>query len=175
MGRLGLKALIYFEVATTLALGVGLLVVNLAEPGKGVVIQQVVSGAAALPAAHPSTIPETLVHAFPASVVAAMAGGDVLQLVVFSVIFGLAVVAAGERAAPVVTLCTAVAGVMFKFTDIIMRFAPIGVGAAIAVTVGRQGPGMLGHLAILVGTLYAALIVFSASSWVSPASCSSFR
>jgi proton glutamate symport protein len=86
----------------------------------------------------------------------------VLPIVVFAVIFGLAVVAAGERAAPVVTLCGAVASVMFKFTDIIMRFAPIGVGAAIAVTVGRQGPGMLGHLALLVGTLYAALIVFVA-------------
>jgi proton glutamate symport protein len=116
----------------------------------------------ALPAAHPPTLAETLVHAFPSSVVASMANGDVLPIVVFAVIFGLAVVAAGERAAPVVTLCGAVASVMFKFTDIIMRFAPIGVGAAIAVTVGRQGPGMLGHLALLVGTLYAALIVFVA-------------
>jgi len=159
VGRLGLKSLIYFEAATTLALVVGLLVVNVAGPGRGVVIQQAAVGAA-LPAAHPATLSETLVHAFPASVVAAMANGDVLQIVVFSVIFGLAVVAAGEKAKPVVGLCSAVAGVMFKFTDIIMKFAPVGVGAAIAVTVGRQGPGMLGHLALLVGTLYAALALF---------------
>ena len=162
VGRLGLRALIYFEVATTLALVVGLGVVNVVGPGRGVVIQQAATAAVALPAAHPPTLAETLVHAFPSSVVASMANGDVLPIVVFAVIFGLAVVAAGERAAPVVTLCGAVASVMFKFTDIIMRFAPIGVGAAIAVTVGRQGPGMLGHLALLVGTLYAALIVFVA-------------
>ena len=160
VGRIGLKALIYFEVATTLALGVGLVVVNVVEPGRGVLIQQAATGLATLPSAHPATLSETMVHAFPASVVASMANGDVLQTVVFAVIFGLAVVAAGERAQPVVTLCSAVANVMFKFTDIIMRFAPIGVGAAIAATVGRQGPGMLGHLAILVGTLYIALTIF---------------
>jgi proton glutamate symport protein len=160
VGRIGLKALIYFEAATTLALVVGLVVVNVVEPGKGVLIQQAATSVAALPSAHPATLAETLVHAFPASVVASMANGDVLQTVVFAVIFGLAVVAAGERAQPVVTLCSAVASVMFKFTDFIMRFAPIGVGAAIAATVGRQGPGMLGHLALLVGTLYLALIIF---------------
>jgi len=160
VGRIGLKALVYFEAATTLALVVGLVIVNLVEPGKGVLIQQAAGSVAALPSAHPATLPETLVHAFPASVVASMANGDVLQTVVFAVIFGLAVVAAGERAQPVVTLCSAVASVMFKFTDLIMRFAPIGVGAAIAATVGRQGPGMLGHLALLVGTLYLALIIF---------------
>jgi proton glutamate symport protein len=162
VGRIGLKALVYFEAATTLALVVGLVVVNLVEPGKGVLIQQAAGSVAALPSAHPATLPETLVHAFPASVVASMANGDVLQTVVFAVIFGLAVVAAGDRAQPVVTLCSAVASVMFKFTDLIMRFAPIGVGAAIAATVGRQGPGMLGHLALLVGTLYLALIIFIA-------------
>ncbi len=162
VGRLGLKALVYFEAATTLALAVGLLVVNLLGPGRGVVIAQAAGAAGALPAAHPPGLAETLVHAFPSSVVASMASGDVLPTVVFAVIFGLAVVAAGEKAAPVVSLCSSVASVMFKFTDLIMRFAPVGVGAAIAVTVGRQGPGMLSHLAILVGTLYLALIVFVA-------------
>lgn len=162
VGRLGLKALVYFEVATTLALAVGLLAVNVLGPGRGVVIAQAAGAAGILPAAHPPGLAETLVHAFPSSVVASMASGDVLPTVVFAVIFGLAVVAAGDRAAPVVSLCSSVASVMFKFTDLIMRFAPIGVGAAIAVTVGRQGPGMLGHLAILVGTLYLALLVFVA-------------
>ena len=160
VGRLGLKALVYFEAATTLALAVGLLVVNGIGPGRGVAIAQAAVAAGSLPAAHPPTLAETLVHAFPSSIVASMASGDVLPTVVFAVIFGLAVVAAGERAAPVVSLCSSVAAVMFTFTDLIMRFAPIGVGAAIAVTVGRQGPSMLGHLAILVGTLYLALLIF---------------
>ena len=160
VGRLGIKSLVYFESATTLALIVGLLVVNLAHPGRGVSIQQSSPEIATLAQNHPKTLSETAVHAFPASVVEAMANGDVLQIVVFAVIFGMAVVAAGERARPVVALCESVSQVMFKFTDLIMRFAPLGVGAAIAVTIGRQGPGVLGHLALLVGSLYLALVIF---------------
>jgi len=158
VGRLGLKSLLYFEAATTLALVVGLAVVNFAQPGRGFVIPP--STVAALPAGHPATVVSTLTYAFPPSIVGAMAAGDVLPIVVFAVIFGLATVAAGERARPVIALCESVAQIMFKFTDWVMRLAPLGAGAAIAVTIGRQGVGVLGHLLFLVGTLYVALALF---------------
>ena len=96
----------------------------------------------------------------PESVFDAMARGDVLQIVVFSIIFAIALGMLGERGRPVVAWCEVVAETMFKFTDIVMRYAPIGVGAAIAYTVGHSGFGVLYNLAWLVGTLYAALIAF---------------
>ncbi len=162
VGRLGLKALIYFEAATTLALVIGLLVVNIVKPGSGVTIPASTAEVSTIAPAHPQTFLETLTHVFPSSVIEAMATGDVLQIVVFAAIFGLAVVGVGERARPIVTLCEAVATVMFRFTDLIMRLAPLGVAAAIAATIGRQGTGVLLHLGILVGSLYAALILFVA-------------
>ncbi len=159
VGRLGIKALVYFEAATVVALAVGLLAVNLTHPGRGIVIPADASQLH-LPTAQPKTLPQTLVHAFPSSVIDAMAQNDVLQIVVYAVIVGLACVAVGQAAAPVLTLAESVMKVMFKFTDIIMKFAPIGVAAAIAVTVGGQGIGVLANLGILVGSLYGALIVF---------------
>ena len=162
VGRLGFKALVYFEAATCLALAVGLVVANLAHPGRGVVIPASAVAGAALPTGAPMSIPQTLAHVFPASLVDAMARGDALQIVAFAVIFGLAVVAAGERAAPVVALCESVTAVMFRFTDLVMRLAPLGVGAAIAVTIGQQGPGVLVRLGLLVGSLYLALALFVA-------------
>lgn len=162
VGRLGVKALVYFEIATTLALVVGLAVVNIVKPGRGVILPPSAQAVSALAQNHPKTLIETLVHVFPSSVVNAMATGDVLQIVAFAVVFGLAVVAAGERARPVVSLCESVSHVMFKFTDLIMRLAPFGVGAAIAVTIGVQGVGVLVNLGLLVGSLYVALIIFVA-------------
>ena len=162
VGRLGVKALIYFEAATGVALVVGLLVVNLVKPGRGVLIPAAAGDIVPAVQSHPMTFVQTLVHIFPASIVDAMATGDVLQIVAFSVVFGLAVMAAGERARPVAALCEAVSNVMFKFTDLIMRFAPLGVGAAIAVVIGRQGIGVMANLSMLVGSLYAALIIFVA-------------
>ena len=158
VGRLGLKSIIYFEIATTLALIVGLVVVNTIKPGHGVILPP--ASAEVITQAHPKTLTETIVHVFPASVVESMASGDVLQIVAFAVIFGLAVLAAGERAKLIVSLCDSVTQVMFKFTNIVMRFAPLGVGAAIAVTIGKQGIGVILHLGVLVGTLYLALIIF---------------
>ena len=159
VGRLGVKALIWFEAATVVALAVGLLAVNLTQPGRGIMIPQDTSQLH-LPTAQPKTLPETLVHAFPTSVVDAMSQNDVLEVVVYAVIVGLACVSVGEAARPVVTLAEAVMKVMFKFTDIIMRFAPVGVAAAIAVTVGGQGIHVLSNLGLLVGSLYGALTVF---------------
>ena len=100
-----------------------------------------------------------LLHTVPESVIDAMARGDVLQIVVFSIIFAIALGMIGEKGRPLITWCESLADTMFRFTDIVMRYAPIGVGAAIAYTVGRGGFGVLYNLAWLVGTLYLALVV----------------
>ena len=157
--RIGWKSLLYFEIVTTLALFVGLLVVNVVKPGAGVVLQMdQAQSTAAL--AKPQTLAEIIVHAFPVSLMDAMAKNDVLQIVAFAVIFAMAVIAAGDAGKPVLDFCGSLTQVMFKFAGIIMKFAPFGVGAAIAVTVGHQGLGSLITLAKLVFTLYGALVIF---------------
>ncbi len=147
VGRMGLKAIIYFEIATTAALFIGLAVVNFTKPGMGVELvagtNDVVNTVAHT---HPKTLLETIVHIFPASVVDAMARGDVLQIVAFSVLFAMAVSAIGEKGKPIVIALESVMQVMFKFTNYVMMFAPIGVGAAMAHTIATQGLGVLLNL-----------------------------
>jgi proton glutamate symport protein len=156
VGRMGIRALIYFEVVTTLALIIGLLAVNVMKPGVGVQLPKVRSDVVAVP----QTWDQILLHVVPESVVEAMARGDVLQIVVFSILFAVALGMIGEKGRPVVAWCEAVAETMFKFTNIVMHYAPIGVGAAIAYTVGHAGLGVLWNLAWLIATLYVALTVF---------------
>ena len=156
VGRMGLRAIIYFEVVTTLALVIGLVMVNVLKPGVGVTLSTQPSGMAA----NAQTWDQVLIHVVPTSVIDAMAKGDVLQIVVFAIIFAIAVGMIGEKGVPVVRLCESVAETMFRFTNIIMHYAPVGVFAAIAVTVGVGGKDMLFALGKLVGTLYLALIVF---------------
>ena len=161
VGRMGLRALVYFEVVTALALVVGLGAVNLVQPGRGVVLPPPsTSPSDVLPAAHAQHWDDILLHAVPESIVQAMATNDVLQLVVFAIAFALAVGSIGEKGRPIVALAEAVTEAMFKLTHGIMHYAPIGVGAAIAYTVGKGGLGVLWHLAALVATLYGALVVF---------------
>jgi proton glutamate symport protein len=157
MGRIGVKAIVYFEIVTTAALLVGLGAVNLVRPGEGVSLQK--GTEAALPQAH-STLLGILEHTFPASVIDSMARGEVLQLVVFCFIFGSACVAIGEKARPVVEFCKSLGEVMFAYTKYVMYFAPVGVGAAIAATIGANGIGVLFGLGKLVLTLYASLLIF---------------
>lgn len=161
VGRMGLKALIYFEIATTAALAIGLTVVNLTRPGVGVALvagsNEIVNTAAHT---HPKTLVEIITHIFPASIVDAMARGEVLQIVAFSVLFALAVSAVGEKAKPIVAVAESLMQVMFKFTNYVMMFAPIGVGAAMAHTIGTQGPRVLLNLGNLVLSLYLALLIF---------------
>ena len=157
--RIGAKSLIYFEIVTSLALVVGLFMVNTLKPGAGVVlVEQAGQSTAGL--AKPQTLAEIIVHMFPVSLFDAMARNDVLQVVVFAVIFAMAVIAAGEAGKPVFNFFASLTQVMFKFAGLIMKFAPFGVGAAIAVTVGHQGLGSLITLGKLVFTLYGALVVF---------------
>jgi proton glutamate symport protein len=114
------------------------------------------------PSAKPQSFGEIISHLAPASILKAMAEGDVLQIVVFSVLFALAVTSIGEKARPIVAWCESLADVMFRFTEFVMKFAPIGVGAAMANTIAHSGLGVLKNLGALVGTLYGALICFLA-------------
>jgi proton glutamate symport protein len=157
--RIGWKSLLYFEVITTLALVVGLVAVNVVKPGMGVML-----GDSAAPStaglAKPQTLGEIILHVFPVSVIDAMARNDVLQIVAFSVLFAIAVIAAGNAGKPIIAFCESLTQVMLKFAGLIMRFAPFGVGAAVAVTVAHQGIGALLTLGKLVLTLYGALVLF---------------
>src|SRR5438105_10469538 len=161
VGRLGIKALIFFEIATTAALFIGLAIVNLTKPGAGVTLAtENIDIVKQIAQTHPQTFVGTIVHAFPSSIIDAMARGDVLQIVAFSVLFALAVSAVGEKGQPIVRAMESLAQIMFKFTNYVMMFAPIGVGAAMAHTIGTQGPGVLLNLGKLIGSLYLALIIF---------------
>ncbi len=160
VGRIGAKTLLYFEIVTTAALAVGIAVVNLIGPGVGVRLAGSAAALGAAVQARPLTLSETLLHVFPTSVMDAMARNDVLQVVAFSVIFAMAVIAAGDAGKPMLAFCGSLTQVMFKFAGIVMKLAPFGVGAAIAVTVGHQGVGALVGLGKLVLTLYVALALF---------------
>jgi proton glutamate symport protein len=158
MGRIGLKAIVYFEVVTTFALFLGLAAVNLVRPGVGMKLEQT-SAEAALPPQQPSA-GSMIEHIFPTSIIDAMARGDVLEIVVFSILFGAACASVGAKAQPVVAFCASLAEVMFRYTGYVMYLAPFGVGAAIAVTVGSKGFGVLWGLGKLILTMYAAQVLF---------------
>jgi proton glutamate symport protein len=157
VGRMGLRAIIYFEVVTTLALVIGLATVNIIKPGVGMTLP-----AAAAPdlAANAQTWDQLLLHLVPTSIFDAMARGDVLQIVVWSLIFAIALGMIGEKGRPVIQFCESLAETMFKFTNIVMKYAPIGVAAAMAYTVGNGGLKVLFGLAWLIGSLYIALTAF---------------
>jgi len=224
VGRMGAKALLYFEIVTTFALFIGLAAVNITRPGEGVSLAGLTkaedkavlasrANAAAAAAAESSqrateyaaaaqnganpeaasraaneaataaqksseaaqavakglTAPDPptpaqsfgdlIAHLSPASIIKAMAEGDVLQIVIFSVLFAVAVTSIGAKAAAVVKWCESLADIMFRFTEYVMKFAPLGVGAAMANTVGHSGLSVLHNLGLLVGTLYGALLV----------------
>ena len=158
MGRIGLKAIIYFEVVTTIALFLGLGAVNLTRPGAGVKLEHTAADAVA-GQPQPSA-GAAIEHVFPSSIIDAMARGDVLEIVVFSFIFGAACAAIGAKAKPVVNFCESLAEVMFRYTYYVMYLAPFGVAAAIAVTMGSKGLAVLYGLGKLILTMYAAQIIF---------------
>ncbi|PYK05179.1 MAG: dicarboxylate/amino acid:cation symporter [Verrucomicrobia bacterium] len=161
VGRMGIKALIYFEIVTTAALFIGLAVVNFTKPGVGVTLAPSnIDITKTIAQSHPRTLIETLVHVFPSSVIESMVHGDVLQIVVFAVLFAMAVSAIGEKGKPIIRAMESLSQVMFKFTNYVMMFAPFGVGAAMAHTIGTQGLRVLVNLGNLVLSLYLALIIF---------------
>ena len=160
VGRMGVRALIYFEVVTFFALLVGLVAVNVLKPGVGLELPT-----EAVPLeVHSHTWDQMLLHMVPTSIVQAMAENDVLQIVIFSILFALSLGMLKDktRVEPLVRAMETIAESMFKLTHIIMHYAPIGVGAAIAYTIGHGGLKVLVHLAALVGSLYLTLVVFMA-------------
>ena len=162
MGRIGLKAIIYFEVATTIALFWGLGLVNWFQPGAGLAVPiGADTGELVALAQKQQHAWDIFLHLFPTSVIDAMARGDILQLVVFSTFFGIALAAIGEKGKPVVDVLEGTAQLMFKFTGYVMMFAPVGVMAAIAATVGGKGLGILYTLGKLVLLMYGGLFVFA--------------
>lgn len=160
LGRTGLRAIVYFEIATTAALFIGLAFVNWLRPGDGLQLGHDVNDKVAAAGQTKLTFAGFVEHLLPTNFAEAVVKGDVLQIVIFSTIFGIAVMMAGEKGKPVLKFCESLNDTMFKFTDIIMRFAPIGVGAAIAAAVADHGWGVMVPMLKLVGTLYLALIVF---------------
>lgn len=159
VGRMGIKALVYFEVITTLALFIGLAAINISQAGAGVKPD---SHAVAAPTgSQPQKASDIILHVFPENIAKAVAEGQVLQVVVFSIIFGIALALLSEnRRRPMLEFCESLSEVMFKFTNIVMWFAPLGVCGAMAYTVGVKGFGVLVNLLKLLATLYASLLVF---------------
>jgi proton glutamate symport protein len=162
VGRIGLKAIVYFEIVTTLALFIGLGAVNFTKPGQGVNLPAEQSAEAKQIAANASkmTPQDHIVNIFPTSLIKSMADNEVLQIVVFSLIFAVGVASIGEKGRPMLAFCESLSEAMFKFTNYVMKFAPYGVGAAMAVTIGSKGLTVLKNLGLLILTLYGALAVF---------------
>lgn len=159
VGRMGWKSLLYFEVVTTIALVIGLAFINITKAGVGIIVSQDLLKE--LPETKIKTWQDHIIDIFPENIIKSIYEGNVLPIVVFSVVFGIALALLSERKKkPMLAFAESLAETMFKFTNIIMHFAPFGVGAAIAVTVGHLGIDILKNLALLLITLYIALIVF---------------
>jgi Na+/H+-dicarboxylate symporter len=160
VGRLAFRSIVYFEIVTTLALVIGLVAVNLTKPGIGVDLGAASAEAGAQFAARKTTLSGVLEHTVPQSFFEAAAANEVLQIVFFAIIFAVALARVqGQNKVTMLAVLESLSDVMFKFTAIVMAFAPFGIGAAIAVTIGASGLGVLKNLGSLVLTLYAALIV----------------
>jgi proton glutamate symport protein len=162
LGRMGLKALIYFEVLTTIAMLIGLAAINITHAGVGLDVQQHAPANVTRPApAAPLRWDEVLLHSFPENIAKSVADNQILQVAVFAVLFGVAMGRlSAEHRAPLLRVIESFTETMFAFTNVVMYYAPIGVGAAMAYTVGQMGPGVLLHLGRLLLTLYAALLAF---------------
>ena len=162
VGRIGIKSLIFFEVATTLALVIGLVAINFSHAGAGLILTASSASGESIPTPAPTHWQDFLTHIFPENIAKSISEGQILQVAVFAIFFGVALACLPrEKGAPVLNWFSSLAEVMFKFTNLVMYFAPIGVGAAMAFTVGQMGIGVLVNLGKLLLTLYIALIVFS--------------
>lgn len=159
VGRMGLKALVYFEVVTTFALFIGLAAINLTKAGVGIALGD--GGSDQLQAAAPQTAADIILHIFPENIAKSVAEGQVLQVVIFAIIFGIGLAMVPERhRRPMLGWCEGLSEVMFKFTNVVMFFAPLGVGGALAYTVGKMGLAPLFNAFQLLLTLYGALVAF---------------
>ncbi|HEV8446324.1 MAG TPA: dicarboxylate/amino acid:cation symporter [Gemmatimonadaceae bacterium] len=163
VGRLALRSIVYFEIITTMALAVGLIAVNVIKPGRGVDLGAASAKEGAEFAATHTTLTGVIEHTVPQSFFEAAAQNQVLQIVFFAIIFAVALSRVPNQSSKsfMLAACESLSDVMFQFVNIVMVYAPIGIGAAIAVTVSKSGLGVLRNLGILVGTLYGSLVVFA--------------
>jgi proton glutamate symport protein len=160
VGRMGWKSLLYFEIASTLALFIGLIAINISKAGVGINLSAITGNVPAV-AGKMQTTQEFILHIFPENIAKAIAEGNILQIVIFSIIFGIALSMLGEKyKTPMLKLTSSLTEVMFKFTGIVMYFAPVAVFASIAFTIGHMGTDVLFTLLKLLVTLYVALIAF---------------
>src|SRR5450432_2612731 len=175
VGRVGGKALLYFELISTLALVVGFLVGNVVHPGSGFNVDASTLDARAVAdyagQAKAQTVTDFLMHIIPTTIVDAFAKGDILEVVFVSILFGFAMSMAGEHAKPLVTLLESLTKVVFRMVNIVMRFAPIGAFGAMAFTIGKYGLASLGPLLRLIGTFWVTsilfvIIVFGGIAWL---------
>jgi len=175
VGRVGGMALIYFEIVSTLALLIGLVVGNVVRPGDGFNVNVSTLDARSVAdyagQAKAQSVTEFLMHIIPTTVIDAFAKGDILEVVLVALLFGFALSAAGERAKPLITLIDALTTAIFGVVNILMKFAPIGAFGAMAFTVGKYGLASLGPLAKLIGTFWITSVLFvilvlGAIAWV---------
>lgn len=160
LGKTGARAIVYFEIATTFALMVGLVLVNWLRPGDGIVLGHDVAALVTQARENKMSFAGFVEHLLPNNFAEAIVKGDVLQIVLFSSIFGIAVMLAGAKAKPILVICEGLNEAMFKFTGLIMLLAPLGVGAATAASVADHGWQVIFPMLRLVGTLYLALVIF---------------
>lgn len=159
VGRMGWKSILYFEIVTTIALIIGLIAINISKAGVGIDLSK--GSHETLPDVPKQTTEDIILHIFPDNIAKSIAEGQILQIVLFSILFGIGVAMLDEkRKKPMLEFAESLSEAMFNFTKIIMKMAPIGVGAAIAYTVGHMGIGILVNLFQLLATLYVALIAF---------------
>lgn len=160
VGRMGWKSLLYFEVVSTLALFIGLLAINISKAGVGINLNAITGNLPVAPVKMQTT-QEFILHIFPENIAKAIAEGNILQIVIFSIIFGIALSMLSEKyKSPMLKLTASLTETMFKFTGIVMYFAPVAVFASIAFTIGHMGTDVLFTLLKLLATLYVALISF---------------
>jgi len=159
LGRVGLKSLLWFVCASLLSLTLGLVLVNLLQPGVGLRLDVPAATAASGVARAGFNLQDFVTHIVPASMVEAMATNEILQIVVFSLFVGVAITAVGEPARPLVRAVEALVAVMLQITNYVMRFAPFAVFAAVASTLAERGPRVLGDLAYFMGSFYLGLLI----------------
>lgn len=164
LGKLGIKTMVYFAAATSIAMIIGLSLGLIIQPGVGFnlsISENELNSVSQMATQNiHGSFGDFFVNLFPTSIVQAMARGDLLQIVVFSIFFALAICAVGEKAKPVLNVLSSLADIMFKFTNFVMYFAPLGVFGAIAYTIGRSGIGIMASYLKIIGALYIALILF---------------
>jgi aerobic C4-dicarboxylate transport protein len=165
VGRVGIKALVYFEIVTTLALMIGLVIVNVVKPGAGINADVATLDASAVahyatPQEKPSTAVDVVLNIIPSNIVDALARGDILQVLFFAVLFGFALAAMGAKARALVAILDQAVHGLFGVVGLIMRLAPLGAFGAMAFAIGAFGFSALGNLALLMLTFYATCLLF---------------